>query len=70
MGRMTIGPLDQIRAEMDLLRKCCSQRGARMQVLRDCFPETLWERACIERPEMRTWFDRDGVPRDTAAPPI
>ena len=48
--------------EIVYLRECCTQRGAQMQIMRELFSETDWERACRKRPEMRKWFDADGVP--------
>ena len=47
--------------EIDFLRKCCTQRGTRMQIMRNLFSEADWERICQERPEMRYWFNKDGV---------
>jgi hypothetical protein len=49
--------------QMRELQKCCTQRGARLQILRAAMLEEDWERACVVRPEMKDWFDADGVPR-------
>ena len=51
---------------LDLLSEIGSrycQRGARMQILREQFREVDWHHACMDRPEMRDWFNDDGVPR-------
>jgi hypothetical protein len=64
--------LDEARAENERLRKCCTQRGARMQIMREWLgsdrrvsgPPTEWWYFCAERPEAIKWFDDDGVPVD------
>lgn len=48
--------------ENERLRKCCSQRGARLQVLREWMREDSWKAFCFFHPEAREWFDDDGVP--------
>ena len=46
------------------LRDRCSMRGARMQILRDYIPCTVWHQDVLyERPEAADWFDADGVPK-------
>jgi len=45
------------------LKRCCVNNTAKLQILRDSFREIDWEHACCERPEMREWFDKDGVPK-------
>ena len=45
------------------LEECCSQRGRRMQAMREAFREIDWDHACRENPEMRDWFDAEGRPR-------
>lgn len=54
--------------EIERLRKCCTQRGARMQIMREWLdsphgigPPTEWWYFCEERPEAKGWFDEDGV---------
>lgn len=63
--------VERIRVENDALRKCCTQRSARMQIMRDWMdsnrgigPPTEWWYFCEERPEAGSWFDADGVPVD------
>lgn len=53
---------DYYREEADYFRRLATQRGARMQIMREMFREVDWHHACMERPEMREWFDKDGVP--------
>ena len=55
--------IEEMREEVLRLRKCCTQRGARMQIMRELFREIDWHHACQDRPEMREWFDEDGVPK-------
>ena len=50
-------------AELSRLRRCCVQRGARLQILRELIRETDWLLMIEDRPEMADWFDEDGVPR-------
>jgi hypothetical protein len=59
--------------EIERLRKCCAQRGARMQIMREWMNGTTkrswhseWWYFCEERPEARKWFDEHGVPVDAA----
>lgn len=59
-GRLPDGPS---KSELEELRKCCVQRGARLQILRELFRDIDWHHACYDRPEMRDWFDERGVPR-------
>ena len=49
--------------ECDRLRRCCVQRGARLQIIRDMMRETDWLHMVSDRPEMEDWFDEDGVPK-------
>ena len=48
--------------ENDRLRKCCLQREARLQALREWMRETDWLNFCAEHPEATKWFDSDDVP--------
>jgi hypothetical protein len=57
----------QILAENERLAKCCTQRGARMQIMRDWLaypsqPSDGWERFVTANPSAGQWFDSDGVP--------
>ena len=61
--------ISQLRAENEALKKCCTQRGARMQIMRDWMdsklgigPPTEWWYFIEERPEAAKRFDADGVP--------
>jgi hypothetical protein len=55
--------------EIERLRQQVTQRGARMQVMRDYLTRysgpstTLWRDFCRVRPEAAAWFDEEGVPR-------
>lgn len=58
-------------SELRRLRKLASQRGARMQIIRDWMllprgigPPTEWEYFVEERPDAKAWFDDEGVPVD------
>lgn len=62
--------LKSFRPEMDDLRKKATQRGARMQLMRDWLasPENgagsaEWDWFCERYPNALDWFDEDGVPR-------
>ena len=50
-------------ARAEDLRKCCSQRGARMQIMRSYFRGVDWDHAVLDYPDMNDWFDEDGVPK-------
>lgn len=59
----------KLRAQVEALSKCCTQRGARMQIMREWMdsnrgigPPTEWWYFVEERPEAAKWFDADGVP--------
>lgn len=59
--------------ENERLRKCCTQRGARMQIMREWMEQQTglggpgeWWYFCEERPAAADWFDKDGVPIDAA----
>ena len=47
--------------ELDRLRRCCVQRGARLKIMRDMMREVDWLHMVSDRPEMADWFDNDGV---------
>ncbi|NCA72010.1 MAG: hypothetical protein EOM91_18415 [Sphingobacteriia bacterium] len=49
-------------AELDALRQMASQRGARLQILREWMRETDWLHFCGDHPGADQWFDADGVP--------
>jgi hypothetical protein len=62
--------IERLRAENESLKKCCTQRGARMQIMRDWMDSNLglggpseWWYLVEERPEAAEWFDTDGVPK-------
>jgi hypothetical protein len=52
------------RRELDVLRKRCSQRGARMQLLREHIIRhpVEWQLFRIKHPDADGWFDSDGSP--------
>jgi regulator of replication initiation timing len=53
-----------MRAEIERLRQQVTQRGARMQVMREAWRQTDWMQwISYDYPEAREWFDDDGVPR-------
>lgn len=63
--------IDRLRAKVKALSKCCTQRGARMQIMRDFLVkidephmDMGWRRfvADYNHPEAAGWFDADGVP--------
>ena len=56
--------------DVEELKKLATQRGARMQIMRDYMASALdvdgnvvWWRLLRERPEVRGWFDEEGVPK-------
>jgi hypothetical protein len=55
--------------EIDRLRQQVTQRGARMQIMREYLTQysggsaTLWRDFCRTRPQADDWFDADGVPK-------
>ena len=61
----------ELEAENEKLKKCCSQRGARMQILKEFMDEnidyksgaTMYEMFCESNKYFRDWFDKDGVPK-------
>jgi hypothetical protein len=60
--------IGQLRRELERVNKCCTQRGARMQIMREWMllprglgPPTEWEYFTEERPESKQWFDADGA---------
>ena len=65
----TIQTLYRRDAEIERLRQQVTQRGARMQVMRDYLTRysgpstTLWRDFCRVCPEAAAWFDEEGVPR-------
>jgi len=64
-GARTMSDAEEL---IDALAKCCTQRGARMQIMREIL--TAQVGPSIEDgdyyPEIASWFDEDGVPVDTA----
>ena len=61
----------ELEAENEKLKQCCSQRGARMQLLmiflksRPCYDTmgSYWDVYLKLHPEAADWFDKDGVPK-------
>jgi predicted nuclease with TOPRIM domain len=53
--------------EIEQLRKKATQRGARMQIMREWMATRagmrVWASFCLEHPEAADWFDADGVPK-------
>lgn len=49
--------------EMRALQKCCSQRTARLQILREAFTDNDWKEYCEYHPPAADWFDSNGVPK-------
>lgn len=73
---MTENPYKEIAAlkqEIWDLQKCCGQRGARMQIMREWLAgmesgslwegDDAWEALVEARPEAADWFDDRGVPK-------
>ena len=56
----------ELEAENARLRQISTQRGAKMQLLREYFTPTEWHNFVGIRPEAAAWFDSDGVPIDAA----
>lgn len=59
-----------LRTENERLAQCCTQRGARMQIMREWMREfpayshryaTMWDQFAA-RKDALPWFDDDGVP--------
>lgn len=44
------------------LRRCCAQRGARLEILKEWMSIREWAEFITENPEAEDWFDEDGVP--------
>ena len=60
-----------LQEENDQLRKCCTQRGARMQIMKEWMENfeagslwtgSVWDALCEIR-DSDVWFDADGVPK-------
>ena len=49
--------------EMRRLENLLTQRTAKLQVMREVMREVDWYHAVSDKPEMRYWFDEDGVPK-------
>jgi len=70
-GARTMSDAEEL---IDALAKCCTQRGARMQIMREwmrTYPPytfrytTLWDEFAA-RKDALPWFNEDGVPVDEA----
>lgn len=64
--RDTCARAEKAEAENARLRQISTQRGAKMQLLREYFTPTEWHNFVGIRPEAAAWFDSDGVPIDAA----
>lgn len=51
-------------AELQKLRRLASERGARLQILRELISPADWQVLIQTWPEADGWFDDDGVPVD------
>lgn len=49
-------------AELHGLRRLASERGARLQILRELISPADWQVFITTWPEAAGWFDDDGVP--------
>ena len=69
LAEIRMSRIEKQQAEIDRLRQQVTQRGARMQVMRDYLTRysgpstTLWRDFCRVCPEAAAWFDEEGVPR-------
>ena len=54
---------EQLGEEMALMARKATQRGARLQILREWMRETDWLLFCSDHPEAHNWFDEQGVPK-------
>jgi hypothetical protein len=72
LAEIRMSRIEKQQAEIDRLRQQVTQRGARMQVMREwmldrelngCDAAIAWWAFVEERPEAAAWFDDDGVPR-------
>lgn len=61
-------PYQLLKEENERLSKCCTQRGARMQIMREFIKRNVItdsfgrDKLINECPEAAGWFDADGVP--------
>ena len=60
----------ELEAENEKLKKCCSQRGARMQLMMEFLESrrcnsshSYWVQYCSLTDGAYDWFDKDGVPK-------
>jgi len=58
------------KTRIEELEKCCTQRGARMQLLKKFMEsrttngiDSVWVVYCKIRSNAESWFDDDGVPK-------
>lgn len=65
--------MTELEAENERLAECCTQRGARMQIMREWMDNfeagslwtgSVWD-ALSEIRDSDLWFDADGVPLET-----
>ena len=54
--------IDELQQEVKILQQGVTQRGARMQVIRDGMRYVDWMNFTLRTPEADDWFDADGVP--------
>ncbi len=57
------GTSESMGAEIERLRQQVTQRGARMQIMREWMRATDWQHFVDDHPRAADWFDEDGVPR-------
>ena len=53
---------ENVLKEKQELQKCCSQRGARMQIMFEQLTADAWD-YLAENNDGEGWFDKDGVPK-------
>ena len=54
---------DGLERDLELAKRCCTQRSARLQIMREHMLSTDWHKFVLDRPEAEDWFDEDGVPK-------
>ena len=54
---------DGLERDLEMAKRCCTQRSARLQILREHMRSTDWHAFVLDRPEAEDWFDENGVPK-------
>ena len=54
---------DALERDLAKASRCCAQRSARLQLLREHMRETDWHSFVLRRPDAEDWFDENGVPK-------